>query len=286
MNDAIKTDEIVDRHQTEKVPTGVNWHDLTPMSPLDTLRELFLPLPWLIASWALYASPIWVAGSIASFMFFLCALRLNHEAIHNNLGISNRCDQIILHSLSFIMGGSNHAVAHGHLVHHKHVMGPEDFEGKCGHLTLQEVLLYGPRFVFDINRAAWAGSRMHFRRRIAFDWVLNAVMITTAVTSGYRFLIFHVAAMIIAQCLTAFFAVWITHQGVSAEITVARSQRGLLARLAYLMFYHREHHLFPKVPVRRLPILAARLDAGIQGYADNRRPVVPLFDGRSRNHGK
>ncbi|MGI9395161.1 MAG: fatty acid desaturase, partial [Boseongicola sp.] len=209
------TDECVDRHQTEKAPTGVNWHDLTPMSRVDTLRELFLPLPWLTASWALYASPFWYAGPIASFMFFLCALRLNHEAIHNNLGLSRRCDQIILHSLSFIMGASNHAVAHGHLMHHKHAMGPEDFEGKCGHLTLREVLLYGPRFVLDINRAAWAGSRTHFRRRIAFDLVRNVVMITIAVMLDHRFLVFHVAAMITAQSLTAFFAVWITHQGVA-----------------------------------------------------------------------
>ncbi len=271
----------VGRPSTEKAPTGVKWHDLTPMSRTDTLREIGLPLPWLLTSWALFASPFWYAGPIASFMFFLCALRLNHEAIHNNLGLPRWGDRIVLHALSFLMGASNHAVAHGHLVHHKYAMGPNDFEGKCGHMTFWEVLLYGPRFTFDINRAAWAGSKPHIRRRIIFDWSLNMAMIAIALGSGFLFLVLHIAAMTVAQCLTALFAVWITHQGVGANGIAARSQRGILARLAYLMFYHREHHLFPKVPVRRLPKLAARLDTGIPGYAASRMPVIALFEPHS-----
>ena len=50
------------------------------------------------------------------------------------------------------------------------------------------------------------------------------------------------------------------------------------------MFYHREHHLFPKVPVRHLPTLADRLDRTVPGYAAARLPVVPLFD-REKPHG-
>lgn len=279
MADTIVTTEAGDPHHIEQVPKGVQWHDLAPMSRIDTLREIFLPVPWLLASWALYASPFWFAGPFASFMFFLCALRLNHEAIHNNLGLRRCGDHFILHSLSFLMGASNHAVAHGHMVHHKHAMGPEDFEGKCGHMSLWEVVLYGPRFTFDINQSAWAGSKLRQRRRIVIDWALNAVMITFALSSGLLFLAIHIAAMAVAHCFTALFAVWITHHGADAHGVVARSQRGLLARLAYLMFYHREHHLFPKVPVRRLPKLAERLDRIVPGYASSRLPVVPLFDG-------
>jgi fatty acid desaturase len=29
------------------------------------------------------------------------------------------------------------------------------------------------------------------------------------------------------------------------------------------MFYHLEHHLFPRVPTRRLPVLAERLDRAV-----------------------
>jgi fatty acid desaturase len=44
------------------------------------------------------------------------------------------------------------------------------------------------------------------------------------------------------------------------------------------MFYHREHHLFPKVPVSRLKDLARRLDAEVPGYAASRLPVTPVLD--------
>jgi len=279
MAEIIKATARAGHHHVEKAPNGVQWHDLAPMSRIDTMREVCLPLPWLAGSWFLFASPFWFVGPVASFMFFLCALRLKHEAIHNNLGLSRRGDHIVLHSLSFLMGASNHAVARGHLVHHKYAMGPKDFEGRCGHMTFFEVLLYGPRFTFDINRAAWAGSKPRQRRRIVTDWLLNATMIPIALITGLQFLIFHIAAMAVAQCLTALFAVWITHRGAEARGIAAPSQRGLLARLAYLMFYHREHHLFPKVPVRRLPKLAERLDSFVPDYASSRLPVVPLFDG-------
>lgn len=264
-------------HKPERAPSGIRWHDLQPMHLRDTLHELALPLPWLATSWALFASPFWFLGFPASFMFFLCALRLNHEAIHGNLGLTRRGDHAVLHVLSFLMGSSNTAVAYGHMLHHKHAMGPGDFEGKCGHMSFWEVLRYGPRFPIDINRHAWAGSNRAGRRRIAIDWALNLAMIALAMAVG-GFLLLHVAAMAIAQCLTALFAVWITHQGTAKTGIAARSQRGLLARLAYLMFYHREHHLFPRVPVRRLPELASRLDKCVPGYAASRIPVVPLFE--------
>lgn len=264
-------------YKTEHAPIGIRWSDLQPMRRRDTLHELALPLPWLLGSWALFSSPVWPLGFLASFMFFLCALRLNHEAIHGNLGLPRAGDRWVLHGLSFLMGSSNNAVAYGHMLHHKHAMGPGDFEGKCGHMTFWEVLRYGPRFPLDVNRHAWAGSNRAGRRRIAVDWALNLAMIVLAILIG-GFLLFHIAAMAIAQCLTALFAVWITHQGTEGSGIAARSQRGILARLAYLMFYHREHHLYPRVPVHRLPILAERLDRGVPGYAAARVPVIPILD--------
>ncbi|MEM0949769.1 MAG: fatty acid desaturase [Pseudomonadota bacterium] len=271
MSEYIATDEC---RTLEKAPPGVPWHDLTPMGPTDTLREILLPLPWLVLSLALYASPVWWLGPAASFMFFLCALRLNHEAIHSNLGLSRGGDSIVMHGLSALMLGSNHAFSHCHMVHHRHAMGPDDHEGHCGHMSFGQVMRYGPRFGFDVNRAAWRGGRSRLRRRIAIDWALNASVIAVTLALGHRFLLLHVAAMATAQCFTALFAVWITHQGAEHSGVAARSQRGILARAAYLMFYHREHHLFPKVPVRKLPILAHRLDAGVPGYAEARLPVV------------
>lgn len=265
----------------ETPPQSVNWHDLDSLSPMQRLGELTLPLPWLALSLALFASPAWPLGALASFMFFLCALRLNHEAIHGNLNLSRQGDSCVMHVLSAIMLGSNHAEAICHLHHHKDPMGPEDHEGHCADMSAMQVLLYGPRFPIDINRAAWTTARPKWRRKILIDWALCATTIAAAaavaMATGQTVLLLHVAAMITAQSLAAFFAVWITHQGCRTKGIAGRSQRGPLARLAYLMFYHREHHLFPKVPVRFLPCLARRLDDTVPGYAATHMPVVPAI---------
>ncbi|WP_164659363.1 fatty acid desaturase [Tropicibacter sp. Alg240-R139] len=262
----------------ETPPKGVNWSDLNPASSGQTLIELTLPLPWLALSWWLYASAFWPLGAIGSFMYFLCALRLNHEAIHGNLGLSRRWDILILHILSGAMCGCNCSVAWSHMQHHRHAMGPKDHEGKCGEMRALEVLFYGPRFPVDLARAAWTNGGPKWRRRLIIDGSVVALVVLAVLTSGLTFLLLHLAAMAVAQCMAAFFAVWITHQGTARSGLAGRSQRGLLARVAYLMFYHREHHLFPKVPVSRLPELAKRLDSQVPGYADTRQPVVPWLD--------
>lgn len=262
----------------EAAPRNVNWQDLLPVSRRQRWVELTLPLPWLVLSWALYASPFWPAGALASFMFFLCVLRLNHEAIHGNLGLPRRADIALLHLLSALMIGSNSSIAWSHMQHHRHAMGPNDLEGHCGHMSAGEVLLYGPRFPLDLIQHCWQGGGRKWRRRMLCDGLAVAMAIGLILCSHQGFLVLHLAAMGAAQCLTAFFAVWITHQGTAQSGLAGRSQRGVLARLAYLMFYHREHHLFPKVPVSRLPDLAARLDEQVPGYAKSRQPVVPWFD--------
>ena len=262
----------------ETPPNGVNWHDLTAVSARQRTVELLLPVPWLGLSWGLYSSQLWYLGPLASFMFFLCALRLNHEAIHGNLGLGRSGDSIVMHVLSALMLGANHAVAFNHLQHHRFAMGPGDHEGKCGHMSFWQVLVYGPRFPVDLNLVAWRNGSHRWRWLLLLDWLGIAGFAGVVVWLSVDFLLLHLAAMIVAQCLTALFAVWITHQGTQASGIAGRSQRGVLARLAYLMFYHREHHLFPNVPVRCLPILARRLDEQVPEYAATRLPVVPVFD--------
>lgn len=263
----------------ERPPKGIRTDDLLGISRWQTIVELTLPLPWLALSWALYASALWPLGALASFMFFLCALRLNHEAIHSNLGMPRCGDQFVIHLLSALMLGANSSIAWSHLQHHRHAMGPGDIEGHCGYMSATEVLLYGPRFPIDLIRGAWVRGGAKWQRRILRDGIGVALMVALCLFIGSRMLLLHLAAMGVAQCLTAFFAVWIIHQGTADSGLAGRSQRGPLARVAYLMFYHREHHLFPQVPVSRLPDLAARLDQQVPGYAASRAPVVPLWDG-------
>lgn len=173
--------------------------------------------------------------------------------------------------------GSNHSDAYRDLAHHRDTMGDHDHEGHCAKMTLTEVLLYGPRFPLDLNRAAWAAGQ-RWRRRVAGDWLMVGGFVALVAASGAGFLWLHLAAMTPGQCLAAFFAVWITHQGTEGTGLAGRSQRGPLAFLAYHMFYHREHHLFPRVPVSRLPELGRRLDTQVPGYAAARQPVLRAVD--------
>ncbi len=254
----------------------VAWRDLVAMRPRDGVVECLHPVPWLTLSLVAAQFRLWPLAALASFLFFLTALRLNHEAIHHNLGFGPRGTRRVLHGLSALMLGSNSSVAFNHLHHHARIGTADDIEGKCGHMRLWEVLLYGPRFPVETHLYGWRHGGPQLRRRMAIDLALNAFVIAAALVTLWPLLLYHIAAMLAAQCLTAFFAVWITHHGCEHG-PVARTQRGwLLNRVSYNMFFHLEHHLFPAVPVSRLPTLAARIDAMAPKLAAGMRMVVPL----------
>lgn len=254
----------------------VAWRDLVAMRPRNGLIECLHPLPWLALSLAFAQFGIWLLAIPASFMFFLTALRLNHEAIHHNLGFGPRGHRRVLHGLSALMLGSNSSVAFNHLHHHAKIGTPDDIEGKCGEMTLWQVLRYGPSFPVETHVYGWRHGGPQLRRRMVIDLALNAAVIGAAFASQWAPLLYHIAAMLVAQSLTAFFAVWITHHGCE-DGPVARTQRGRLLNLvSYNMFFHLEHHLFPAVPVSRLPRLAARIDATAPKLAARMRMVVPL----------
>lgn len=253
----------------------VEWRDLVPMRAIDGIVECLHPAPWLLGSWAFAALALWPAALPCSFMFFLTALRLNHEAIHGNLGLGGRGHRLVLHGLSALMLGSNSAVAFNHLQHHAHLGTAKDIEGKAGRMSGWRVLGYGPLFPVEMHLAAWRRGGPAIRRRMRRDLALNLAVIGATVTTGAAVLVYHVLLMAFAQCLTAYFAVWITHRHCDGEALVARTQRARLINLAtYNMFLHLEHHLFPAVPVRRLARLATRIDVAAPHLRAQARRVV------------
>ncbi len=257
----------------------VAWRDLVTMRPRDGMIECLHPLPWLAASFTAAAFGIWPIAALACFLFFLTALRLNHEAIHHNLGFTPLGHRIVLHALSLLMLGSNSSVAFNHLHHHVNVGTEDDIEGRCGHMTLWQVLRFGPRFPLETHLYGWRNGSPQLRRRMTIDLALNAAVIAAALATLWPPLLYHIAAMLAAQSLTAFFAVWITHHDCADGI-IARTQRGwLLNAISYNMFFHLEHHLFPAVPVSRLPALAARIDAAAPRLTARMRMVVPKLKG-------
>jgi fatty acid desaturase len=241
---------------------SVAWKDLTRLSPVEIALELGLSAPWLVLSWHLAGQGSYVLALGASFFFFLTGLRQAHDAQHYNLGLSRRLTEWVLFGLSLLMLGSMHAVQVNHLRHHRHCLGDEDVEARSARMRWWQAILWGPVFPLLLHATALRRGTARQRRWIAAELVANGVLIgavLSAVASvAFRY---HVAAMAVAHCLTAFFAVWTVHHDCEPERDIARTLRNpLKSAVAFDMFYHVEHHLFPKVPTRHLPELARRLD--------------------------
>jgi fatty acid desaturase len=124
-----------------------------------------------------------------------------------------------------------------------------------------QAVLYGPVFFVFLHVMGWRHGNRKQRAWIAAETslVVAAVWLVAVLRPG-RALEFYAATMILGQCLTAFFAVWSMHHDVDPERTIPRTERGWRNALFLGMFYHLEHHLFPRVPTPNLPRLAARLD--------------------------
>lgn len=234
------------------------WRDLVELDSLERAWELGLPLPWLIASWFAYAHGMPVVGAVCSFCFFLCGLRLSHNAQHRCLGIGRGGHDLVLFVLSGLMMMPSHAVRVTHLHHHRTCLAEDDVEASHISLAWWQVILSGWRFPLRIVASAWKLGNARDRRWIALEIGLVAVVAMLGLYSAVA--AWHIAAMIVGEWLTAFFAVWIVHRGCD-EHTIARSQRGPLAYLSYSMLYHLEHHRYPAVPTVHLAELARRLDA-------------------------
>ena len=68
--------------QPEPRSYRIAWRDLAATTPWDAVRELLLPIPWLVGSLILAESRLYLLALIASFLFFLTGLRVAHGAFH------------------------------------------------------------------------------------------------------------------------------------------------------------------------------------------------------------
>ena len=253
------------RAQTHRGARGplaaVEWRDLIELSRAEITHELFLSVPWLAASLAAAYCQAYTFALGCSFMFFLTGLRQVHNAYHYALGLPRAATEWVMFVLSVLMLGSMHAVKLNHLRHHRHCMQSDDIESMSARMPGWRAILVGPVFPFRLHRCALQLASPSQRRWIRAELAANGAWL--ALVFGVikaPWLEYHVAAMAIGQCLTAFFAVWTVHHDCGAE--PARTLRHRVKAMAtYNMFYHLEHHLFPAVPTCKLPLLATRLDA-------------------------
>ncbi len=251
---------------------SVEWRDLLHLRLRDVVLELLLPLPWLALSLLLAEWRLFVPALLASFVFFLTGLRQVHNAFHYALGIPRAATEAVMFALSVVMLGSMHAVQFNHRLHHKHCLDDEDVEGMCARMPAWRALLLGVWFPLRMHAHALTRGGGRLRLWVAAELAANAVWV--ALVFGVwdvAALRYHVTAMAVGQCLTAFFAVWTVHHDCDRSHYIARTVRGWLKNAAsFSMFYHVEHHLFPRVPTCRLPQLARRLDAAAPELQEKR----------------
>jgi fatty acid desaturase len=253
---------------TEKV-RGVEWRDLVSLTPWEVLSEPLLPLPWLAASLLAAHAGCWPLAMACSFMLFLTALRVAHNAYHYALGLPHWVTEWVMFAMSLLMQCSGHAIKVNHLRHHRHCMSAEDVEAMSAHMSGWRAVLIGPWFQLRVHAKALAVGTARERRWIVAELLANALWIYLVFgVWQVMALRYHVVAMGVGECLSAFFAVWTVHHGCEDGQPVARSLRSAWQSvLAYNMFYHLEHHLFPRVPTCHLGTLARRLDQAAPGYA-------------------
>jgi fatty acid desaturase len=241
---------------------AVPWKDLTELSRLEIARELLLSLPWLALSLYLAGRGLYPVALVASFLFFLTGLRQAHDAHHYNLGLPRAATEWMLLTLSVLMLGSMHAVQFNHLRHHKHCLDEADVEARSARMAWWKALLWGPVFPVLLHWTAMSKARSHTLKWIYAELMANlALILVTLFVWRWPPLRYHLAAMATGQCLTAFFAVWTVHHDCDPSHEIARTLRNRLkSAIVFDMFFHVEHHLFPRVPTRRLPEVARRLD--------------------------
>lgn len=240
----------------------MQWKDLVELSRGEIVSELLLSLPWLLGSLCLAYHGHYGFALAISFIFFLTGLRQVHNAYHYALGIPRVACEWVMFLLSIIMLGSMHAIQWNHLRHHAHCLDEDDIEAMSARLPAWKAILIGPLFPIRLIGAALHGARCQQLHWIRAELAANLVVILVIVfILPLPFLLFHLSAMVIGNCLTAFFAVWTVHHDCDRSHFIARTLRGrVMNAITFNMFFHIEHHLFPKVPTCHLPLLASRLD--------------------------
>ncbi len=158
---------------------------------------------------------------------------------------------------------SMHAVKYNHLQHHKHTLNENDIEALSAKMPAWKAIMAGPYFIIKIHTHAIHFANTNYRNWIIFELlVIFGILLFTYTVIQVHWISYHVTVMLIGECLTSFFAVWTVHHDCEKDKLFSRTMRGFWqTKLFYNMFYHTEHHLFPRVPTCHLGILAKRIDA-------------------------
>jgi len=253
---------FISLNQQVAVHERVVWHDLIEYSWLDTIKELSLPLAWVVF-FLVTINFSFLAATICVSYTFLYALRVAHNAFHQALGLPAWAYNWVMLMMSWILIGSVHAVYVTHMYHHDHCLEGDDVEGQLAHHSFWKALMLSPIYPFRVHIRALKIASVDNRRWIIFELLssttIHLLILPALLGTNY---LFYLVVMIVANLFSPMFSTWLVHRDCEKPGMQARSCRS--ATINFLtgnMFYHHEHHLFPAVPSRRMPELGARIDA-------------------------
>jgi fatty acid desaturase len=250
--------------ELERKLEAIQWKDLLLQSKGEIVFELFFPMPLFIGAAVLvHFNHVWLAFPVA-FVAFLLGLRLVHGAFHYSIGLPKLATEWVMFFMSCLMFIPIHSVKFNHLMHHKHCLNEKDIEGKSARMKWWQALLYGPLFPIELIINAFKNGNVKIKRWIILEMIAQVILLLLAINLSSKLLLGYILLMVIGECFTAFFAVWTVHHDLQGDEIQSRSiRKKWFGRMTFNMFFHFEHHQFPKVPTNHLEKLADRIDEAL-----------------------
>ncbi len=240
-------------------------HDLLEVSAVERFVSLGLPFLCVAGFFAAGARGWWWAALVFVIVqSFATYASVSHDLVHGNLGLHRRANETLLAVIELLALRSGHAYRLAHLHHHKAFPAPDDIEGRASGMPLWRALLDG--LFAQPRQWWWALQRSH---GVARRWIIaegtGVLVLVAACVSALPWTpvpAAYAALTIAGSWIYPVMTSWMVHDPEGEDdLHQTRLFRGRIASvLAFEHLYHLEHHLYPRVPHQRWPLLARRLD--------------------------
>jgi beta-carotene hydroxylase len=216
--------------------------------------------------WILAFHGYWVAAVLSAMaLSFSTYGSTSHDLVHENLKINKTVNTILLSFTEAICFRSGHAYKLSHLYHHKRYPHEDDVEGAASRMTLVRALMEGVVFQFKIY--VWSLAQPKRRKYYSLILLEGAVVLMFVLlccfSLKYTYVpLVYLCLMVSGSWIIPFITAYAVHTPHgSDELHQTRLFRGaFFSIIAFNHLYHLEHHLYPMVPHKNWPKLAARLD--------------------------
>ena len=238
--------------------------DLLRVTPLRRAATLASPL-LAIGAYAWFAMEGWWSLAVLAVMAlsFLSYGSSSHDLVHRTLGLPRAVNDMLLSIIEFLCFRSGTAYRLSHLNHHRHLLEPDDVEGRYAFGSWIGAVIAGP--LAQGRLWLWAWARYPAMRRRLLSEAIGILALLAACLLAWRWTIapaVYAGLVIAGSWAFPLMTVYVPHdsRGQNA-LTRTRLFRGWWFRVFFAdHLYHLEHHLYPGVPHHHWKILADRLD--------------------------